>query len=299
MIKYESIKAHDGTAIRAARFEAQYELKGVIQIIHGFGEGLVHYKDVAGYFTDNGYACVIHDQRGFGEMPDMSTKQRHRARGVAPGYKYLLDDVNTVRRNIDVWYPDVPVILYGYSMGANIAACYLIKSASEPNLGESGVSQLPNDAQYAKVILESPWLRLYKPLPKFTTLLARLIGKASGNVTISSSLNMDAISRNGDIAKNLRHDNVFHTRMSLRLYAEIVAAGEYVLENADKIVAPTLLLCPGADKIVCPKAIREFARRANANVMLTEYADGYHCLHADTINAEVMAAMLDFCSGRE
>ena len=210
----------------------------------------------------------------------MSAKQKQRARGVIPGYEYLLKDVQTVREKINGWYPDVPVILFGHSMGANIAANYLIRSATS--------------TIYAKAILEAPWLRLYKPLPKFATSIARLIGKASGNFTISANLDMDAITRNSDITKNLRDDGIFHTRMSLRLYAEIVEAGEFALEKAGEISVPTLLLCPGADKIVCPKTIREFYERCKDNVVFKEYPDAYHCLHADTINVEVMAEVLGF-----
>ena len=281
MIKFESVATHDALTLRVARFEPPAKPIGVIQIIHGFGEGLIHYKEIASFFATNGYACIVHDQRGFGEMPDMSPKERRKGRGVVPGYDYLIEDIRTLRRKIDQWYPDVPVILFGHSMGGNLAANYLIRYADEA---------LP----YAKAILEAPWLRLYKPLPKFATSVAQLVGRASAKLTISARINLDDISRNADITNGLRNDGVYHNRMSLRLYAEIVDAGEYVIENAAKISMPTLLLCPGADKIVCPKAIREFAEIAGENVRLMEFPDAYHCLHADTVYVEVMTAVMDF-----
>ena len=282
MIIYESIEAHDGISLRVARFEPQNKPVGIVHIIHGFGEGLAHYKEIAGFFVANGYACIVHDQRGFGEMPDMAPRQKKKARGVIPGYVYLLEDIKTLRSKIETWHPGVPVILFGHSMGANIAANYLLKYPD-------------NKLQYSKAILEAPWLRLHRPLPKFTTSLARLIGRASGKFTIQARLNLNDISRNTDIIKTLGNDGVYHNRMSLRLYAEVVEAGEYALTNAAKITLPTLLLCPGADKIVCPEAIREFSARAGKNVNLVEYPDAYHCLHADIVNVEVMATVLDFC----
>jgi len=279
MTRYEEIKAHDGTSLRVARFEPPEKPIGVVQIIHGFGEGLAHYKEIASYFASNGYICVVHDQRGFGEMPDMTPKERKKVRGVIPGYAYLLEDINTLRAKIDSWYPGVPVILFGHSMGANIAANCLVRCDSQ---------------LYSKAILEAPWLRLYRPLPKLATTVAKLIGKANSRLTISAKLDLNDISRNKDIIEHLKNDGIYHNRISLRLYAEVVDAGEYAILNANKISIPTLLLCPGADKIVCTEAIREFFKQTGDNVMLIEYPDAYHCLHADTINADVLAAMLDF-----
>jgi len=277
--RYESLKAHDGAIIRVARFEPADVPVGVVQIVHGFGEGLTHYIGVAAFFTKNGYACVIHDQRGFGEMPHLSPKKRRRARGVVPGYKHLLEDVKTLRGKIERWYPNMPVILYGHSMGGNIAANYVLRRNEKP---------------YTKAVLEAPWFRLYKPLSEFNASLAKVLGRISRRFTVASKLNLDDISRDADVIKNLRDDDVYHDRMSLRLYTEVAQAGEYALKNAMQIPVPTLLLCPGADKIVCPAAIREFSECENVHIKLVEFADSYHCLHSDINNAEVMGVVMEF-----
>jgi len=277
---YESVKAHDGTDIRVARFEPTGKPIGVVQIIHGFGEGIAHYVATAEFFAKNGFACIVHDQRGFGEMPHLSQKAKQKARGVVPGYEYFLEDIRTLHTIINVWYPTVPKILYGHSMGGNITINYLLKNGG-----------------YDKAILESPWLRLYKPLPRFAASLAGQIGRLSSNLTINAKVEIDHISRDQDIRTSRRTDGIYHMRMSLRLYAEVVKAGENAIRNADKLLLPTLLLCPGADKIVCPEAIREFSEGSGENVVFIEYPDGYHCLHADTISAEVLNAMLEFCMG--
>jgi len=285
MMRFESIKAHDGTTLRVACFNPPEPPVGIIQIIHGFGEGLAHYKEIASYFAENGYVCVVHDQRGFGEMPDMTPKEKKKVRGVIPGYMYLLEDIKTLRVAINGWYPVVPVVLFGHSMGGNLVANCLVRGMVADNA-----------LVYSKAVLEAPWFRLYKPLPKFATSVAGLLGRANEKITISANLDLNNISRDESISKSLKNDGIYHNRMSLRLYAEVVEAGEYAILNASKISVPTLLLCPGADKIVCPDAIREFYGRAGENVKLVEYPDAYHCLHADINNAEVMAAILDFCN---
>jgi len=276
-MKIESINVYDGTALRVARFEPPEKPAGVVHIVHGFGEGLDHYKGIAEYFAGNGYACIVHDQRGFGEMPGLSPKEKQKARGVVPGYYYLIEDVKEIYEKINKWYPGIPIILYGHSMGGNIVSNYLIRYQG-----------------YDRAILEAPWLRLYKPLPKLATSLAGFVGKVNNKLTINAKVNIDHITRNLEIVKDLRTDGIYHNRMSLRLYAEIVRAGEFAIKYANTIPIPMLILCPGADKIVCPDAIHEFYAAANKNAELLEFQDGYHYLHADIINADVMKAVLEF-----
>jgi alpha-beta hydrolase superfamily lysophospholipase len=80
------------------------------------------------------------------------------------------------------------------------------------------------------------------------------------------------------------------------MYNGIAAAGEYALQNAARITVPVLLLCAGEDKIVSPKAIREFSSNMNGNVTFIEYPDAYHHLHLDIISAKVLREILSFCN---
>jgi len=280
--KVQIIPAHDGASIRVAGF-APYprpvELAGVIQIVHGFGESMGHYGDVVDFFTQSGYACVIHDQRGFGEMPDKTPAERRGARGIIPSYDHLLEDVKTVRNQIALWYPEAPVILLGHSMGGGVAANYLLRYP----VGD-----------YEKAILEAPWFRLYKPLSPALDLLAKILGKISPKIVTRAKMDTDALSREQAVLHGQKGDDVFHNRMSLRLYTGAVAGGEYALEHAAQIPIPTLVLGAGADKVLSTAAIRAFADRAGEQVTYIEYPDAYHCLHRDTAGPEALADMLTF-----
>jgi lysophospholipase len=278
---HKLIKAHDGTLIHAALFEPDTTPTGVVHLIHGFGEGVEHFESTAEFFNHNAYACVAHDLRGYGKMPDKTRKQRKAARGISPDYNCFIEDLNTIRGQIDQWYPGLPSVLFGFSMGGNIIINYLLK--------------YPQD-QYEKVILVSPWLRLYRPLPNFVDTIANCIGKVSQKLRVCAHLNVRHFSRDMDKMNRLKAYNIYHNRISFRLYSEISNAGEYAIKNADKITIPMLLLCAGEDKIVSPSAIREFSGNANENVTFIEYPDGYHYLHLDIISDEVLGTILSFCT---
>ncbi|MDR3085809.1 MAG: lysophospholipase [Christensenellaceae bacterium] len=274
----QTMQMRDGETLRVAKFEPDGPVLGVLQLLHGFGEHIGHYEKLCAFLAQNGYACVVHDQRGFGEMPGKTPKERARARGVVPSYAAFLGDIAEIREKIAKWFTGLPVFLFGCSMGGNIALNLLLQSPES----------------YAKAIVESPWLRLYKPLPGPVSAFAGLLGRLSPRLAIRTRLNTAAISRDQGEVGRLVNDGIFHDRMSFRLYSEIVAAGESAIAGASQIATPTLLLCAGADRIVSAPAIRELAKNAGPNLRLEEFDGGFHCLHHDILRAEIEERILSF-----
>ena len=281
----ENINMHDGETVKTVRFEPENPPVGVIQMLHGFGEYSELYAGLANMFTDHNFACVIHDQRGHGEMPGLSEKQREKKLGVAKNYGYFLKDIDVIRDKIDEWYPDLPVFLYGHSMGGNIALNYLLKHSRN---------------KYKKVILETPWLRLYENQNPVVLFMARIIGCLSYKLIYHTKLNIDSISRDKEFTEKLKEDTqkkekLYHDSLSFRLITQIFDAGEYAISNANQIKLPVLLLCAGKDTIVSPDAIREFYENSNKNtVQFEEYPESYHALHNDLNKAEAFDKMLSF-----
>ena len=280
-LKYELIKMHDNELIQIARFEPEGPPKGVVQAVHGFGEHIDRYREMADFFTRNEYIFVIHDQRGFGMMPGKTKKQREAMQGIVPDFRLLLDDVETIRKRISLWYPDLPVILYGHSMGGNIAINCLLKQTQ---------------SRYQKLIAESPWLRLYTPLFASTLACARLAAKISPKFAIVKKLDPNRIARTDPAAERPAKDEYYHNRISLRLFTQAADAGEYAIKNAYGISVPTLLMCAEHDKIVCSDAIREFFRNSDKNVAIEEYPGACHSLHTDIIKNDALNRMLEFCN---
>ena len=276
----QTMTMDDGQPIRVLRHEPEAGAPtGVIQFVHGFGEHVRMYDRLAEFCTEQGYAFVIHDQRGHGELAQLTPEQRAKALGVVPSYALFLSDITAVRARIDSWFPDAPAHLWGLSMGGGIAANY--------------VERVPQP-RYDKVILESPWLRLAQPKPGVVTAVARVVGRLHPSMAIDAGLDLDAVTRDQHENQTLRDDPFYHGRISLRLYAQIVAAGEYAIAHAGDITRPTLLLTGSGDRIVSVEAIREFAAKAGPSLSLRQFDGAYHCLHYDTNSAEVRAVIMDF-----
>ena len=269
-----TVKTKDGIDIKTKLFDADDAPKGVILISHGFGEYIDMYDPFIDNLTEAGYTCVIFDQRGHGEDSKVAKMQ-----GVIPGYEYFMDDIDTVRAEIGKLYPETPVILYGHSMGGNIVANYLINK---------------NQNAFVGAVLETPWLRLYKPQPKVVEGLAKVLGAISSKFAIVNKLRRHEVVRPLEGHKTITDFPYYHNRISFRLFAAITKAGEYAIANANKITIPTLLICAEDDLVVCPDAIKEFGTNANPNMTVKIYDDAYHAIHADLASVRYVPDLIEF-----
>ena len=269
-----TVKTKDGANVRTKIFNISGEPKGVILISYGFGEYIDMYDPFIENLTNDNYVCIIFDQRGHGKASKVAKTQ-----GIIPSYECFLDDIDAIRAKIDELYPQVPVILYGHSMGGNIVANYLIKR---------------NQNAFAGAVLETPWLRLYKPMPKVVEGVAKVLGNISGKFAIVNELKRHEVVRPLEGAKTITDYPYYHNRISFRLFTGITEAGEYAIANADKITIPTLLICAEDDMVVCPNAIKEFGNNANANMTMKIYDDAYHAIHADLASVRYVADLIEF-----
>ena len=98
--------------------------KGVIQIIHGMAEHQGRYRELAQFFSGEGYVVLTSDLRGHGN---------HIARDVELGYfgdnaiARLVSDVHDNTAYLKEYFPKIPYILFGHGIGALIAVIYIKK----------------------------------------------------------------------------------------------------------------------------------------------------------------------------
>lgn len=118
----------DGLKLHMLIMEPQGTPKGVVQICHGMSEHKERYEPFMEMLCEHGYAAVIHDHRGHG-------KSIRKERDL--GYFYdetgnaIVEDVYQVTQWIQKRYPEMPIHLFGHSMGSLIVRCYLKKHDEE------------------------------------------------------------------------------------------------------------------------------------------------------------------------
>lgn len=98
--------------------------KAVIQLVHGMAEHIDRYDEAARAFAAAGYAVVGHTHLGHG--PAAKIKGYF---GEKDGWQHLIDDVHILRQRTEKYFPGVPYIILGHSMGSFVVRCYLLQHA--------------------------------------------------------------------------------------------------------------------------------------------------------------------------
>ncbi len=109
------LPSKDGYELSLCIYEAK-DPKAVIQFVHGMEEHKERYDAFASFMESNGFTCVTSDLRGHGKdapiLSHISDKY---------GDKLLIEDQKVIRNYIEENYKDVPVYLFGHSMGTIIS----------------------------------------------------------------------------------------------------------------------------------------------------------------------------------
>lgn len=113
----------DGLTLSAVKVVPDGEIRCVLQMVHGMAEHKERYIPMMEYLSERGILCAMHDHRGHGGS---------RVPGGERGYfggggDEVLRDAKEMTDSLKREYPDVPVVLYGHSMGCLTARAYRLK----------------------------------------------------------------------------------------------------------------------------------------------------------------------------
>ena len=121
MTEYIVKSACDGLRLSVLKIEPDGEAKAVLQMCHGMAEHKERYIGLMEYLAQRGYACIMHDHRGHGKSICFAEDLGFFGRN---GAKNIVDDVHQLTMEIRRDYPNLPVFLYGHSMGSLIVRVY-------------------------------------------------------------------------------------------------------------------------------------------------------------------------------
>ena len=95
---------------------------GIVQTCQGMCEHKERYIPFMEYLAGLGFVSVIHDHRGHGES---AASIKHLGYFGKEGARHLVDDVYLVTQYIQRHYPNLPLYLFGHSMGSLIVRNYM------------------------------------------------------------------------------------------------------------------------------------------------------------------------------
>lgn len=104
------------------------EPRGIVQVIHGFGEHSRRYLHMIVKFMDAGYIVAADDHVGHGK-----TAMENDTWGDwgDKGFHTMMEDEHKLKEIVCEKYPDLPYFLFGHSMGSFIVRDYAAKYGDE------------------------------------------------------------------------------------------------------------------------------------------------------------------------
>ena len=214
-------------------------IKAYLIALHSWGSHSDRMEVPAGYFTEKGYAIYAFDIRG-----------HWRNAGTNPGH---IDSMDHIQKDIVLFIDlikksakDKKIFLMGQSFGGLISLIFAINHPALPG-----------------VIASSPLLKYVKDFSLSGKLGRKITGpisKISPNKTMEINIDQNFLTSDIKILrKHISEKNQKRiNKISWRSAAEMERSMKWTMENAAKLLCPTLVIQAGKDKIVDKAVAKEF-----------------------------------------
>ena len=246
----------DGSVLPLLRMDARRggAGRGILLFLHGLGEHALCHEAWLARFAAAGFDVVAPDLRGHGHWPGRP--------GAVASYARMQQDVSELiaylRRG-----SSAPLIVYGHSMGGNLALATLRGLAEPPE----------------RLVLSSPWLRLSHRPAWLKLTVGRMLVHLVPAMTMPSGLKDDQLARPPEVAAQYRDDPLTHRRISLGIYYGAMQVGRELLREGMAVIPPTLLLHGDQDGVTSVGGSEALAARCGGRVELRVMPGGAHDLH--------------------
>lgn len=243
------------TALPGLRVDATNP-RAVLIIVHGLAEYAGRYQSIMEQLAVGGISSIACDQRGHGAAPGTRTH--------VDRFDDFVDDLALLIRAVHSTQPQLPVFVWGHSMGTIVA----LLAATDPHPSIRGVITTSNSLEVFR--------RGINPLNPLFRFLSWLVPRAR----IPLGLDSTKISTDESVQRAYATDPQIPPTASLRLIVEFAAACEAAREGAKSIGLPWLIVHGEEDAIAPAEGSRVLFRElASTDKQLEIYPGLRHEVH--------------------
>ena len=269
-----AVVARDGHRLPLTVWRPNGPVRAVVVALHGMNDYANAFALPAPWWAERGIATYAYDQRGFG---------RGQGRGVWPGATALIGDLNDAVRAIRAEQADVPLYLFGESMGGAV----ILAALAEPARPAVDGVILSAPAVWGRQMM-NPMLRTLLDItsalfPGGTVTGQGIYVQASDNIEVLRALGRDPM-----VIKATRSDSV----------EGLVALMGRAFDAAPTLPRlPLLLLYGRRDEMIPRGPVEKFVEEVLVPRRVAVYPDGWHLLlrdrQAPKVWADIAAWMAD------
>ncbi len=242
--------------------------RGCTILVHGLGDHINRYKDLAEYFNSNNYSFLGVDLPGHGRSPGK--------RGHIRDFGQYNEIISSMAKWIREREGDIPLILYGHSLGGNIALNYLLYS---------------NDIK--RGIITSPWLKLSFEPPRLKMIIASIVSRILPSLLQPSGLDPAYMCSDEAVVNEYRIDSYVHSSISVGLFTSATKTASKLLEGKVELQKRVLIMHSDKDRITSAEGSAIFAGQ-NSMADLKIWNKGYHEIHNEPFRDEVLSYIINW-----
>ncbi len=214
--------------------------KAIVLIVHGYGEHIERYNEVAEAFNAANYDVYGYDFRAHGRSEGTDC--------FMADFNEYLDDLSNVLDTITL---DRPFFFYGHSVGALTTITYLLERGKPTN--------------FKGCVFTGPALKVSEDLSPFLQKISPLVAAIAPKFK-AAALPVDGISKVPEVQENYKKDPYIY---SGKLYAapanQILKKNKEMQQNFSKIDFPFLTMHGKDDTIIEPQSSELLYNGASSN----------------------------------
>ncbi len=258
-----------GHTIHAVMWEPPIPPKAIILLVHGMREHTGRYQHVAAYLTKHGYLIYSHDHQGHGKSQGVT--------GFFDDFIHPVEDVEQRYQQVRAIHPNLPIFVYGHSMGSLISLLFVLEHQSDlvgwiSTGSPLHVRDIAPDALYG-----------------FGRVLARFLPRMFLVPFVPHGT-----SRDPEVVKTFAADPLVYkhpTRVGLA--AQIISTGVEVRSRIPTLTLPILIMHGDADTVTPVEGSQYLYDHASSpDKCLKIYEGLYHEIHNEPEQDEVLADIL-------
>ncbi len=235
----------------------------VIVLVHGIGDHSGRYMEWFKTFEHLGIAWLTADLPGHGKSDGM--------RGFFNSLQSPFAVVEQLLIMAEIRFPGLPIVIYGHSMGGNIAANFVLR----------------RHPKIQGLILTSPWLGLVNDPPKWKLQLAKIAALFHRKLVLSTGITREQLTCDSTVLENYQKDPLVHGKITLGTFLIMYDAMHFANNNAEHLRVPTLLLHGTNDTITDWQKTKSFGLKIGRKSKFVSFDGMLHELHFDPENQKV------------
>ncbi|KEO72065.1 alpha/beta hydrolase [Anditalea andensis] len=271
-----SYQTHDGLSLYLQAWVPKHP-KATVFLVHGLGEHSSRYDFLVERFTENNIAVFTFDGRGHGKSsipkPDAYIDK----------YEEYLKDIDSLYNKATAYFPNLPIFIYGHSMGGALVARYVLTYKPTPT----------------GIILSAAALRPAEGTSKLLIALSSLVSKCAPKLK-TIKLDPSYISLDDEVVEEYINDPlVYNKAVPARTAHELLRMMKDIEIKAHKFTLPVLILHGSDDKLTNPKGSEAFFEAISSpDKTLISYPGLYHELHHEPKKNEVVSDLISWMEQR-